>query len=91
MPEPQVKRSQLSRLLEQPKARGRVSRAIASLLAVWLISIAALGALVVWHLVRRGRMIRQGLAHRRPVAWPAIEASSDGEARSAEDNTNVES
>jgi hypothetical protein len=75
MPEPQPKRSQLSRLLQQPEARGRVRRAVASLLAASVVSIAVLGALLIWHLVRRGRMIRQSLAPPRPIRWPAPDHS----------------
>jgi hypothetical protein len=61
MPQPEPKKSQLSRLLGEPKARARVSRAVASLLAASLASIAVLGALLIWHLVRRGRMIRDNM------------------------------
>jgi hypothetical protein len=77
MPDPEPKRSQLSRLLKQPKARGRVSRAVASLLATSVVSIAVLGALLIWHLVRRGHMIRQNLAPPRPVHWPALEPEAE--------------
>jgi hypothetical protein len=73
MPEPEPKRSQLSQLLERPEARPRVRRAVASLLAASVVSIAVLGVLLIWHLVRRGRLIRQGLHPPRPVRWPALE------------------
>ena len=72
MPEP--KHSRLRQLLERPDARPRVSRAVASLLAASVVSIAVLGVLLIWHLVRRGRLIRQGLHPPRPVRWPAIGA-----------------
>jgi hypothetical protein len=84
MPEPEPKRSQLSRLLEQPKARDRVRRAVASLLAASVVSIAVLGALLIWHLVRRGRLIRQGLAPPRPVRWPALEPGAERASKPAE-------
>ena len=92
MPDPEPKRSQLSRILEQPGARGRVSRAVASLLAASLVSIAVLGALLIWHLVRRGRMIRQGLAPRRPVRWPDLPADPEPEhaAKPAEESSQSE-
>jgi hypothetical protein len=77
MPESEPKHSQLSRLLKQPAARGRVSRAVASLLAASVVSIAVLGALLIWHMVRRGRMIRQRLAPPRPVRWPAPEPGAE--------------
>ena len=51
----------------------RVSRAVASLLAASVVAIAVLGALVIWHLVRRGRLIREGLNPPRPVRWPDVE------------------
>ena len=73
MPEPEPKRSRLRQLLERPDARPRVSRAVASLLAASVVSIAVLGVLLIWHLVRRGRLIRQGLHPPRPVRWPALE------------------
>jgi hypothetical protein len=73
MPEPP--RSELSRLLKRPDARPRVSRAVASLLAASVAAIAVVGALIIWHLVRRGRLIREGLNHPRPVRWPAVEPS----------------
>ena len=78
MPEREPKRSQLSRLLKQSAARGRVSRAVAALLATSVASIAVLGALLIWHLVRRGHMIRQNLAPPRPVRWPVLEPQAEG-------------
>jgi hypothetical protein len=68
------RRSELSRLLERPDARPRVSRAVASLLGATVLAIAVLGDLVIWHLVRRGRLIREGLNQPRPVGWPAVES-----------------
>jgi hypothetical protein len=73
-PEREPKRSRLSQLLERPDARPRVSRAVASLLAVSIVAIAALGVLLIWHLARRARLIREGLNRPRPVRWPAVEA-----------------
>jgi len=91
MPDPEPKRSQLRRLLQQPAARGRVSRAVSSLLAASVVSIAVLGALLIWHLVRRGRMIRQSLAPRRPVRWPVLEPDSESAAKPTEDSNQNES
>jgi hypothetical protein len=78
MPEPEPKRSRLRQLLERPEARPRVSWAVASLLAASVVSIAVLGVLLIWHLVRRGRLIRQGLHPPRPVRWPALEPGEPG-------------
>jgi hypothetical protein len=72
-PDPEPRRSQLRRLLERPDARPRVSRAVASLLAASVVAIAALGGLLIWHLIRRGRLIREGLSRPRPVRWPAVD------------------
>jgi len=69
MTEPR-RRSQLRRLLDRPDARPRVSRAVASLLGVGVLSIGVLGALLIWHLVRRGRLIRERLAPPRDVRLP---------------------
>jgi hypothetical protein len=73
MPEPEPKRTKLRQLLDQPGARPRVSRAVVSLLTASLVSIAVLGVLLIWHLVRRGRLIRHGLGSPRPVRWPSLE------------------
>ncbi|MFO0952221.1 MAG: hypothetical protein U0835_13935 [Isosphaeraceae bacterium] len=63
-------KSRLRQLLDRPEARPRVSRAVASLLVVGLVSIAAIGALTIWHLVRRGRLIQARLAPPRDVRLP---------------------
>ena len=93
MPEPEPKRSELSRLLKLPDARPRVSKAVASLLAVSIVAIAALGALLIWHVVRRGRLIRERLDPPRPVRWPAIEPIEPRKPSppSTEDDTRRES
>ena len=64
MPEP--RRSRLRQLLDRPDARPRVRRAVGSLLATVLVSIAAIGALAIWHLSRRARLIREQLKPPRP-------------------------
>lgn len=81
MPEPP--RTQLRRLLETPGARPRVGRAVASLLAVGLLTIGVVGALVIWHLVRRGRLIRDAVRPPRVVRLPEIppETGTDRGAR----------
>jgi len=69
-PAPGTKRTQLRRLLEKPEARPRVRRAVASLLGVGVVTIGAVGALLIWHLVRRGRLIRERLGLPRVVRLP---------------------
>ena len=63
--------SRLRQILQQrPEARPRLGRAVASLLGTALVALAAIGALVIWHLVRRGRLIRQRLGPPRIVPMP---------------------
>ena len=64
---PEPRRTELRRLLARPDAAPRVRRAVARLLGVSVLSIGVLGALVIWHLVRRGRLIRERLGPPRPV------------------------
>jgi hypothetical protein len=66
-PRPEPRPTELRRLLARPDAAPRVKRAVARLLGVSVLSIGVLGALVIWHLVRRGRLIRDRLAPPRPV------------------------
>ncbi|WZO96308.1 hypothetical protein EP7_003299 [Isosphaeraceae bacterium EP7] len=54
------------------EARRRLGEAATSLLGWGLAGIVALGALAIWHLVRRGRLIRDGLAPPRDVQLPEI-------------------
>jgi hypothetical protein len=84
MPEP--KRTKLRELLDRPDARPRVKQAVARLLGVSILSIGVIGALVIWHLVRRGRLIRDGLrpprSSRLPdqLFTPEVDHESDSEA-----------
>ncbi len=72
MPDPRTpagepRRTELRRLLARPDAAPRVRRAVARLLGVSVLSIGVVGALVVWHLIRRGRLIRERLGPPRAV------------------------
>lgn len=69
---PAKRTSQLRRLLATPEARPRVKRAVGSLLAVGVVSIGVIGALIIWHLIRRGRLIREGLPPPREVELPDL-------------------
>jgi hypothetical protein len=76
--------SRLRRLLERPDARRKVVRAVGSLLGVGIVSIGVIGALLIWHLVRRGRLIREGLNPPRVVRLPGpgpIEPGADERGR----------
>jgi hypothetical protein len=71
LPGVQTRRSQLSRILEErPEARLRLSRAVAALLGTFLVAVAAFGGLLIWHIVRRGRMIRERLNAPRIARLP---------------------
>lgn len=54
-----------------PTARTRAKRRVARVVALWgglaLSAIALLGALAIWHIIRRGRVLREGSAPPRPV------------------------
>jgi hypothetical protein len=56
--------------------RTRIGRAVSALLAVGLTSIAAIGVLAIWHLVRRGRLIRGQLGNPRVVKLPVSDPTS---------------
>jgi hypothetical protein len=79
--------SRLRRLLqERPEARTRLGRAVAALLGTALVALAAIGALVIWHLVRRGRLIRDRLGPPRVVRLPELpepEEDDHGQGRGA--------
>jgi hypothetical protein len=65
--------SRLRQILEQrPEARPRIGRAVATLLGTALVALGAIGALLIWHLVRRGRLIRQRLSPPRIVRMPDV-------------------
>ena len=60
-------------VVEEPKTpsvnaegRKRVRGVTSLVLGSWLVAIAALGVLAIWHLVRRGRLIRERLGAPRP-------------------------
>ncbi|MGO9470199.1 MAG: hypothetical protein ACLQIB_25155 [Isosphaeraceae bacterium] len=77
-PGTEPRRSRLRQILdEQPQARARVGRAVAVLLGTSLVALAAIGALVIWHLIRRGRLIRERLNPPRKVSLLEIPADDD--------------
>lgn len=56
------RRSQLRRILDEtPRARRRIGRAVVSLGMTTLAAIVILGLLLIWHLIRRARLIRERL------------------------------
>ncbi|MCA1686019.1 MAG: hypothetical protein LC745_08555 [Planctomycetia bacterium] len=80
-PKPEPRRTELRRLLGRPDAAPRVRRAVARLLGVSVISIGAVGALAIWHLVRRGRLIRERLVPPRAVRLQDPRPRADPEER----------
>ena len=74
----QPRRSRLKRILdEQPEARPRLGKAIAALLGTVVLAVAAIGFLLIWHVARRARLIRERLNPPRgvpPLEWPDTKA-----------------
>ena len=67
------RRNWLGRILKEgPEARRRLARAVAALLGTALIALGAIGVLLIWHLVRRGRLIQQRLNPPRNVRMPEV-------------------
>jgi len=55
-----------------PVARGRIGWVVSALLGTGLAAIAAIGLLAIWHLVRRGRLIRERLGPPKVVRLPDL-------------------
>ena len=54
--------SRLRQILdEKPEARPRLGNAIAALLGTGLVTLVALGGLLIWHIRRRARLVRERL------------------------------
>jgi hypothetical protein len=71
MPDGEPRRNWLRRIIGRgPAERKRLAEAIAALLGTALVALAALGGLLIWHLVRRGRIIRGRLDPPRIVRTP---------------------
>jgi hypothetical protein len=65
------RRNWLRRILQEgPEARRRLAKAVAALLGTAVISLGAIGGLLIWHLVRRGRLIQERLNPPRNVRMP---------------------
>ena len=63
----------LRRILQEgPEARRRLARAVAPLLGTAVVALGAIGVLLIWHLVRRGRLIQQRLNPPRIVRMPEL-------------------
>jgi hypothetical protein len=59
-----------------PHERSRIGRAVVAVLGMGLVAIAAIGALAIWHLVRRGRLIRESLNPPRNARLPEVDQPS---------------
>lgn len=58
----------------KPEERARIGRAAAVLLGWGLAASTVLALLGLWHLIRRGRLLRANLAPPKVVSLPEIEA-----------------
>jgi len=52
---------------------------VGSLIGVSLVALLALGGLVIWHLIRRGRLIQAAIPPPRPLKWPELERNLEPE------------
>jgi hypothetical protein len=78
-PEGELPRSRLGQILaERPEARPRLKDAVSSLIGAALVAFAAIGVLLIWHLRRRARILRDRLAPPRRVSLPEVDRA-DGE------------
>ncbi len=57
----------------KPEERIRIGRAAVVLLGWGLVASALLGLLALWHLVRRGRILRQGQPPPKPAPLPEVD------------------
>lgn len=73
-PTPLLERTDL-----KPEQRARIGRAVATLLGWGLVAIAALGLLALWHLIRRGRLLRASLAAPKAVSLPEVASPGESE------------
>jgi hypothetical protein len=72
-------RTRLRQILEErPEARPRLGRAVAALLGTCLVAVVAVGALLIWHLVRRGRLIRERSPAPRAAGLPEFLERENG-------------
>jgi hypothetical protein len=68
------RRNWLRRIIGRgPAERQRLAEAVAALLGTALVAFAAVGGLLIWHLVRRGRIIRNRLDPPKIVRMPDLE------------------
>jgi hypothetical protein len=78
------KQSRLGQILaERPEARPQLRRAVGSLLATALVTIAAVGLLLIWHLRRRAQLIRDRLRPPRDVSLLDLSEAGDEKPRPA--------
>jgi hypothetical protein len=62
-------------LQKHPRAHHPLGRAVAALIATALAASVVLWILIIWHLVRRGRLIRERLSPPRVVRLPEVDVS----------------
>lgn len=91
-PRAEPAKTRLGRILaDRPESRPRLARAVGGLLAVTLVTVAAIGVLLIWHLRRRAGLIRERLAPRCELSladleFPDLEADASGAESSSLDS-----
>jgi len=60
----------------KPEERRRIGRALVPLLGWGLAASSLLAALAIWHLIRRGRVLRSNLGSPKTVSLPGIDERS---------------
>ena len=73
------RRNWLRRIIGRgPTERKRLGEAVAALLGTALVALAAIVGLVIWHLIRRGRIIRERLGPPRAIRMPELKDLTGG-------------
>ena len=62
---------------KHPRAHQPLGRAVASLIGTALVAAVVLWCLIIWHLMRRGRLIRERLSPPRVVRLPEPDVDAD--------------
>ena len=69
----------LRRIIGQgPAARRQLGEAVAALLGTALVGLATIGGLLIWHFIRRGRLIRERLEPPKVVRLPELHDLAGG-------------
>ena len=61
----------------KPEQRARIGRVAVLLLGWGLVASTVLGLLALWHLVRRGRVLRANLSPPKSVSMPEVDKNAN--------------